>query len=186
MSRWFVYFLVYSFCGYGLEKLFAKAVRSEYQVRKCFLFLPLCPVYGLAMVTLLALVPEGAGFFLLAAVGAVVCTGVEYLVHLFYERAFAVRFWDYSRLPWHLRGRVCPQFALIWGVLSALSLRFIQPWVLSLTAAVPAGVSFALWLVFAADCVVSGALLLEEGDTQLLALGPGVAHIWASSHSRTS
>lgn len=186
MSRWFLCFLVYSFLGCCLEKLFAHAVRSPERVRKCLLLLPLCPVYGLAMTACAALTGPSDSLLRLALVGGAVCTAAEYLVHLFYERAFAVRFWDYSRLPWHLRGRVCPQFALIWGVLSALSLRFIQPWVLSLTAAVPAGVSFALWLVFAADCVVSGALLLEEGDTQLLALGSGVAHIWASSHSRTS
>ena len=80
MSRWYVYFLFYSFCGYGLEKLFARIIRSEYQVRKCFLFLPLCPVYGLAMAALLALVPEGAGFFLSAALGGLVCTGVEYQI----------------------------------------------------------------------------------------------------------
>ena len=55
-----------------------------------------------------------------------------------------------------------------------------------LAALVPPGVSFALWLVFAADCVLSGALLLERRDTQLLALRPGLSHIWASSQSRTS
>ena len=49
MSRWFLYFLTYSFLGYCLEKLFARAVRSPERVRKCLLLLPLCPVYGLAM-----------------------------------------------------------------------------------------------------------------------------------------
>ena len=116
----------------------------------------------------------------------VVSTAAEYLVHLFYERAFAVHFWDYSQLPWHLRGRVCPQFSIVWGLLSAAGLRVIQPLLDRLAALVPPGVSFALWLVFAADCVLSGALLLERRDTQLLALRPGLSHIWASSQSRTS
>ena len=44
---WFWLFLLYSFAGYGLEKLFAAATASPQQVRKCFLLLPLCPVYGL-------------------------------------------------------------------------------------------------------------------------------------------
>lgn len=186
MSRWFVYFLFYSFFGYGLEKLFAKAVRSEYQVRKCFLFLPLCPVYGLAMAALLALVPEGAGFFTLAAVGALVCTGVEYLVHLFYERALGVRFWDYRDLPWHIRGRVCPQFSLAWGVLSAAAVRWVQPGVEVLAAWAAPEALYLLWLVLAADGVCTCALLLRRRDPELLSIGALLSQSRASSQSSTS
>ena len=50
---WFWLFLLYSFGGYVLEKLYAAARRSPHQVRKCFLLLPLCPVYGLAMLAVL-------------------------------------------------------------------------------------------------------------------------------------
>ena len=57
MSQWLVWFFFYSFLGYGLEKLHARLFRSPRQVRKCFLLLPLCPVYGLAMTALLALAP---------------------------------------------------------------------------------------------------------------------------------
>ena len=49
MSQWFLYFVFYSLGGYGLEKAFARATRAPKQVRKCFLLLPLCPVYGLAL-----------------------------------------------------------------------------------------------------------------------------------------
>ena len=51
---WFWLFLLYSFGGYVLEKLYAAVRRSPHQVRKCFLLLPLCPVYGLAMLAVLA------------------------------------------------------------------------------------------------------------------------------------
>ena len=53
--EWFWLFLWYSFLGYILEKLFAAAVRSPHRVRKCLLLLPLCPVYGLAMLAVLQL-----------------------------------------------------------------------------------------------------------------------------------
>ena len=46
---WFWLVIFYSFGGYLLEKGYAAAVRSPHRVRKCFLLLPLCPVYGLAM-----------------------------------------------------------------------------------------------------------------------------------------
>lgn len=48
-------FLFYSFGGYLLEKWFAKRTGAEKQTRKGLILLPLCPVYGLAMATVLAL-----------------------------------------------------------------------------------------------------------------------------------
>ena len=49
------WFWIYSFLGYLLEKGFAWATQSEQQGRKGFLALPLCPVYGLGMLAVLAL-----------------------------------------------------------------------------------------------------------------------------------
>ena len=155
-------------------------------MRKCFLFLPLCPVYGLAMAALLALVPEGAGFFLSAALGGLVCTGVEYLVHLFYEQVFGVRFWDYRDLPWHIRGRVCPQFALAWGVLSAAAVRWVQPVVEVLAVRAAPEALYLLWLVLAVDGVFTGALLLRRRDPELLSIGALLSQSRASSQSSTS
>ena len=168
MSQWFICFLFYSLGGYGLEKLFARCIHSPNQVRKCFLFLPLCPVYGLAMTVLIALTPAELGFFPLMLLGCVVCTGVEYLVHLFYDKVLGVRFWDYSLLRGHIHGRICPHFALIWGVLSALAARLFQPLVIPLIWVIPGWVVYLLWVTLAADCVFSTALLRKYQDTQML------------------
>lgn len=186
MSQWFLYFIFYSFAGYVLEKAFARAIRSPNQVRKCFLLLPLCPVYGLAMTAVLALVPREGGFLRLALAGGVICTAVEYLVHLFYDVTCGVRFWDYSLLPGHLRGRICPQFAVIWGVLSAAAVRWVQPWAAALAAGTPPEAAFALWMALAADCVLTGALLTRYHDPEMLALGAALAQMRASSQSSTS
>lgn len=186
MSRWFDLFLFYSLGGYGLEKLHARLSHSPRQVRKCFLLLPLCPVYGLAMTALIALTPEGLGFFPLMILGGVVCTGVEFLVHLFYDKALGVQFWDYSPMRGHIQGRICPQFAVIWGVLSAAVLRWVHPFAESAAEALPPWVVFLLWVVLAADCVLSAALLRRYGDTELLTLGAVLAQIRSASQSSTS
>ena len=44
---WF--FIAYSFIGYCLEKIYVAAIHAPQQTRKCFLLLPLCPVYGFAI-----------------------------------------------------------------------------------------------------------------------------------------
>lgn len=186
MAQWFLYFLLYSFLGYCLEKLYARAIHSGKQTRKCFLLLPLCPVYGLAMTALLAAAPEGLGFFSQVLLGGAVCTAVEYLVHLFYDKVFGVWFWDYRLLRGHIRGRICPRFALIWGVLSAAAVRWVHPIVLALAARFPPAVTYGLWLLLAADCVLTASLLLRYHDTELLAFPAFQAQIRASSQSNTS
>ena len=186
MSRWFLYFLFYSLAGYGIEKIFARATHASQQVRKCFLFLPLCPVYGLAMTALIAVVPRRIGFGGLVLLGAAVCTAVEYAVHLFYERVFRVRFWDYRPLRGHICGRICPQFSAAWGLLSAAAVRQVQPAVSAAASRTPAWIVFLLWIALAADCVFTAALLLRRHDTELLTVPAVFAQMRASSQSSTS
>ena len=168
---WFWLFWFYSFLGYLLERMFAKVVRSEQQVRKCFLLLPLCPVYGLGMTVFLSLTRvEEYGFLSLALRGAVLTTLVEYAVHVFYEAAFGVRFWDYGDLPGSVWGRVCLPFSAVWGLLSAVSARYLQPTLLSLAAGIPPLLTYAALLVLTADAVCSAALLRQYRDTELLSI----------------
>ena len=87
------YWFAYSFLGYCLEKLFAAATRSKHRLRRCFVFLPLCPVYGFAMLAILLLGAEDLpGAWEQLLLGTLVSTSVEYAVHWAYEKLFAVRF----------------------------------------------------------------------------------------------
>ena len=74
---WFWTFIFYSLAGYGLEKLYAFAVRARHRVRKCFLLLPLCPVYGLAMVAVLRLAGDTESFWQLALYGGRPVLGLQ-------------------------------------------------------------------------------------------------------------
>ena len=184
MARSLWYFLFYSFLGFLAEVAFARAAGAPKRDRKCFYLLPLCPVYGLGMTALLALWEPGMGPLVLACLGALVCTGVEYLVHLFYEKTLKVRFWDYTGLPGSVQGRICPRFAAVWGGLSAFAVVCVQPWVEVLAAAVPPALSYGMWLLLAADCVLTVRVLTWYHDTELLALSTLSARV--SSQSSTS
>ena len=121
---WLWLFCLYSFLGYLLEKIFATVTGSRHQVRKCFLLLPLCPVYGLAMLAVLHLPADlTRGFFRLAFYGGLTATAVEYAVHFLYDKLLGVMFWDYSGTHMDLNRRVCVPFAVIWGPLTAFALR---------------------------------------------------------------
>ena len=125
---WFWLVIFYSFGGYLLEKGYAAAVRSPHRVRKCFLLLPLCPVYGLAMLAAGHLPPSCTEpFWRLVLYGGLTCTAVEYAVHFLYEKLLGVLFWDYSDTKLDLNRRICFPFAVVWGLLSAAVLRWVQP-----------------------------------------------------------
>ena len=162
------YFWIYSFLGFLLEKAFAAATHSPHPVRRCFLLLPLCPVYGLGMLAVLAL-PEGIrGGGWLFLLGGIAATAVEYAVHWWYETFLGVCFWDYSDQVGNLRGRVCLPFFLIWGVLTAAAVWWVHPFVFRLAAVIPPAVTYAALLLFTLDAVCSARFLKVTGDIDAL------------------
>lgn len=168
MAR-FWYFIIYSFGGYLLEKGFAAVTRARHRVRKCFLLLPLCPVYGLAMTAVLLLPQELTGSFLSQALyGGIAATAVEYAVHFLYERLLGVMFWDYSATKMDLNRRICMPFSIAWGLLSALAVRFVQPWLAVFVTRIPPWLSYAMVLLVVLDSFFSVRVLLERHDIDLL------------------
>ena len=151
MNLWI--FLTYSFFGFVLEVVYARLTRSEKPDRKCLLVLPLCPVYGLAALGILALpkAVEAVPLLLFFAGGGVAALA-EYAVGFFTRYAFGVDFWDYSMFKGNIHRLVCPLFALFWGALAAAA------WYLPLAAAVlffPLSMTYLLLLGFSVPCLLS-------------------------------
>ena len=168
---YFWYFLFYSFLGYLLEKLFARATHAPRQVRKCLLLLPLCPVYGLALCALLLTGAERVDSpVALLLQGTAVTTAVEYMVHWGYERLLGVQFWDYTRTRLNVNGRICLPFSLAWGVLSATAVRFAQPVLREVAAALPDAWAGAVLFLLAFDAILTARVLCTYHDTELLSL----------------
>ncbi len=161
MTLW--YFWLYSFLGFLLERAFAAATHAPHQARRCFLLLPLCPVYGLGMLAVLAL-PRGLPFWALALLGGLAATAVEYAVHWAYEVFLGVRFWDYSQVPGNLHGRVCLPFTLAWAPLTAIAARWVQPWAEVLAKNIPPQVTWLFLLGFTADALLTARFLWVTGD----------------------
>ena len=162
----FWYFWIYSFLGYLLEKAFAAATHARHQGRKCFLLLPLCPVYGLGMLAVLALPPAWTEGPWMVVTGGLAATVVEYMVHWAYETLLGVRFWDYTQVWGNLRGRVCLPFTLAWGVLTAAAVWWIQPWAEALARRIPPEATYLCLLLFAADALLSARFLWVTGDIE--------------------
>ena len=170
MAYWFWNWWLFSFLGYLLEKTFARVTHAEKQNRKCFILLPLCPVYGFSVIAVLAL-PErwqrGGG--LLAASFLIPCA-VEFAMHWYYEYFFGVRYWDYRGQTLQWRGRVCLPFALAWTALMPLAVLRIAPAAARWISAIPHSLTFSCWMLLAGDWFWSRYLLLRCGDTERLSV----------------
>lgn len=162
-------FVIYSLLGFGLEVGFARLTRAERRGCKCFVLLPLCPVYGLGALAIL-LLPRSVRDSgpLLIVMGGLAATVAEYLMAVFYERVFGVSFWDYSHMPLQVQGRVCLLFSVFWGLLAALLVQRIHPVVAQAVTYIPPGLTPSVMLVLAADGVYTAALLRATGDTDSL------------------
>ena len=168
----FLLFWAYSFLGFLLEKGFALITRSEQQARRCFVLLPLCPVYGLGALAVLALPARLTGtFWGMAWWGGLTATAVEYAVHLADDKLLHVRFWDYTPVWGNLRGRVCLPFSVAWGLMLAALLPPVQAWLLPLLAAVPPLATYTMLVLFTADTVLSIRILQQTGDPEALGMG---------------
>lgn len=168
MAEVFWLFLFYSFCGFLLEITFARLVRHPKRDRKCHLLLPVCPVYGVGALGIL-LLPGWvkASPALLFLCGAFMATAAEWGLSLFYEKAAAAAFWDYSALPLNLNGRVCLLFSGFWGLLSLPLVYAVQPRLEGLVAAIPAALTIPAALFYLGDAAVS-LMLLRRGGTEAL------------------
>lgn len=166
---WILIFLSYSFFGFLLEVAFARLTGNPKRDRKCQYFLPLCPVYGLGALCILAL-PAAVrnNLWLLFFAGGAAATAAEYVAALFYERVISVPFWDYSHLPANLGGRVCLLFSGFWGLLALGLVHGVHPWIAPVLAGVPAP-AVLLWAAAAlADACYSARLLRAAGHTDCL------------------
>lgn len=169
MKRWFWYFFLYSFFGFCLEVLYAKVTNCPKPDRKCFLFLPLCPVYGLgACAILLPSKALGRSLPLLCLWSMFAATAAEYLTALFCEKALGVSFWDYSQLPLNLSGRVCLLFSVFWCVLGVVLVRYVHPLVSALVERIPPFLTPLAVILTLSDLAVTVYLLATTHTTDSL------------------
>ena len=167
-SVWFWAFLCYSGMGFLLEITFARLIGHPKRDRKCHLLLPVCPVYGLGALAILAL-PSWirSSPVLLYLAGAGVATAAEWIMWGVYHRAAGVDFWDYTGLPGSVKGRVCLPFSLAWGVLALPLVLWVHPRLMPLFALPSPAVTAAAVVIYILDAAASFSRLRRFGTQGL-------------------
>lgn len=160
----FIWFMLYSILGWIYETFYCSLKALKWDNRGMLLG-PYCPIYGVGAVLdvlLCSNLPGSVYVFFVCMIGATI---IEYVTSYATEKLFHAVWWDYSRLPFNIKGRVCLQCSAAMGAAGVIVQNIIHPYMARLTAAVPhecLGVFALLFMaVFAADCALTADSLIE-------------------------
>ncbi len=137
MATIFLLFLIYSFMGWILEVLDLRIEQGKW-VDRGFLIGPICPIYGVSSILIIALlkryVNDPFAFFVIACL---ICAVVEYLTSFLFEKLFKLRWWDYSDKKFNINGRICLGTVAIFGILCTIMMYYINPFFCNLLESIP-------------------------------------------------
>ena len=154
----FYFLLIYSILGWIWE-VFYVFLDTDKLVNRGFLNGPLCPIYGIgATMVYLFLSPIANNLGLLYLGGVILPTVVEYVTGAVMENLFHASWWDYSDRKFNLKGRICLQVSLGWGLFSVVMIRVIHPIVYDIVEAIPYKIGVIL-ASFAFSLIVSDLVI---------------------------
>lgn len=118
--------LVYSFFGWIIETVVG-TIKNHKFINRGFSTGPFCLVYGAAAVLMTVILKDliGNPVFLFIGCG-IIATVVEWFTGKFLERLNSHKWWDYSGKKWNFDGYICLQYSVLWAVLGAVSIRYIN------------------------------------------------------------
>lgn len=123
-----IYFAFYSFLGFCFESIFGIFSKGVLESRQSFLFGPFCAIYGIgSMLMIYILTPFKNNNYFLFFGSAIIGAFSEYFMSYLCEIYFHFKWWDYSSSFLNINGRTCLFFAVIWGVLGLLLVKYVNP-----------------------------------------------------------
>ena len=137
LAKAFIVFLLFSVIGWICEVAYVGIFFEHKFVNRGMLHGPLCPIYGVGGILILALPPRLQNpVWLLFITGLNFCSLVEYVGSFALEKIFHTKWWDYSEkkvtikgksIPLHINGRICLQNSILFGVMTVAVIKFVQP-----------------------------------------------------------
>lgn len=137
-NTWFMYFLIYSICGWIYEVLVAMLEYHLGFVNRGFLWGPYCPVYGFGGLLIILSIqklkkskalPEVIKFILCFVSIVALTSAVELVTSYLMEAALGQWLWDYSDYAFNFQGRVALKSSLRFGIGGMILLYGLQPFV---------------------------------------------------------
>lgn len=97
-------FFVYSNLGLAMETIYM-GIREHHLTNRGFLMGQYCPIYGIGLVGITALVQSSPyGYWISFFSIIFFCSVLEYLVSVLMEHIFHTRWWDYHDMKFNIKG----------------------------------------------------------------------------------
>ena len=165
-------FFIYSIAGWVME-VFLKYLEYKRFINRGFLIGPYCPIYGAGAVIVTAsgafLAPVERSWAMSFLIAFVLCGILEYMTSYLLEKYFHARWWDYTRRPMNLHGRVWIGNLILFGIGGVFILEIFNPRLLALIARLDprlfTAILTAVSILFVADSITSYFImnLLKQG-----------------------
>ncbi len=123
-------FFIFSCVGWCIEVILKYRQFGRF-INRGFLNGPWLPIYGagasLITLTVAGLSPVEAGFGTTFVISLITCGLIEFFASYFMEKKFHARWWDYSKKPMNLNGRVWIGNLVLFGLGGVIIVHFINP-----------------------------------------------------------
>ncbi len=161
----FLSFYIYSIIGWIVETSYV-SIKERKIANRGFLVGPYCPIYGLAAVSMIALLKGYKSEpITLFTCGTFIASTLEYLTSFSLEKIFKVRWWDYSNYKLNIDGRVCLINSLIFGLMCILLINNVNPMIADFIDNIPNNIFNVaiplIFITFVIDCIVSVKTMLK-------------------------
>ncbi len=153
LLRYILLFVLASFIGWLYEIICVRIWLGVF-VDRGVLHLPMCPIYGFGMLTLLAIFRKVKDPLLLFLGSALVTTVIELAASYILEYCFHLSLWSYAGWPLTFQDRISAISSGIFGLMSVLFICLVKPPVDKLFASRYKSYAAAAVGVLTAFCVI--------------------------------
>lgn len=166
-------FLIGSFLGDLVETVFCRYSLGYWMSRSSVVYGPFSVVWGLGCALLTAFLykyKDKSDRFIFFY-GTVVGGAYEYLCSVGTEILFGASFWDYSKIPFNLGGRINLLYCFFWGFAAVIWLKGVYPflsgWIEKIPKKTGVVLSWVLIVLMCANMAISAFALVRYTGRQL-------------------
>ena len=122
-------FFIGAFLGDITETIFCRITAGRWMSRSSVVYGPFSIVWGLGCVflTLFLYKYKDKNDRYIFLYGTILGGAYEYICSIFTELVFGTVFWDYSKIPFNLGGRINLLFCFFWGIAAVVWLKILYP-----------------------------------------------------------
>ena len=165
-------FVIGAFLGDVVETLFCRVTAGVWMSRSSFVWGPFSIVWGVALAAATMLLYRYRKYSdrFLFFMGTFLGGAYEYTCSVLTEMLFGKVFWDYSKIPFNLGGRINLLYCFFWGIAAVAWIKGIYPvmsaWIEKIPINFGKAATWLLLIFFCVDMAVSGLALVRSSERE--------------------